>query len=97
MLDGFGLLSSIDLMLLSGEIGMEKPDARLFQIAANHFELSNMNQLLHIGDNVKRDYEGAHAAGARALLFSRTSTTDGPSQVPPEMIVHSLAEVAKCL
>ncbi|VDM46377.1 unnamed protein product [Toxocara canis] len=97
VLDGFELLPLIDLMLLSGEVGLEKPDARLFRVAANRFELSSMDELLHVGDSFKRDYEGARAAGAKALLFVRPSSNESPSPLRPEMIIHSLWEVARYL
>ncbi|VDK50108.1 unnamed protein product [Anisakis simplex] len=97
VLEQFKLVGLIDLLLLSGEIGIEKPDPRIFQLAANRFQLDSTAQMVHIGDNVKKDYDGARAAGANALLFvGSMSTSDAPrGGVQSEDIIHSLADLTK--
>ncbi|KAK6052939.1 hypothetical protein COOONC_09557 [Cooperia oncophora] len=68
-----------DIVLASGELGIEKPDPRVFQLVADHFGI-RPSELLHIGDTVKKDYKGATDFGANAVLFDPSSADcDVPS------------------
>ncbi|CAJ0600359.1 unnamed protein product [Cylicocyclus nassatus] len=62
-----------DLVLLSGEIGLEKPDPKIFEMVLGHYHLTSPSQLLHVGDNVKKDYQAAIKFGAKAFLFDPLS------------------------
>uniref|UniRef100_A0A1I7XTI0 Haloacid dehalogenase-like hydrolase domain-containing protein 3 n=1 Tax=Heterorhabditis bacteriophora TaxID=37862 RepID=A0A1I7XTI0_HETBA len=63
------LSSLFDLVILSGEVGIEKPDPNIFNIIVRRFGLDNKSDLLHIGDDVIKDFEGAQSYGAQAILF----------------------------
>ena len=70
-LQGAGVYDRFELVVASLEYGVEKPDPRLFQVVADHFNVSP-GQVLHIGDNPHDDYEGATGAGMRAALIDRS-------------------------
>uniref|UniRef100_A0A0R3RK92 Haloacid dehalogenase-like hydrolase domain-containing protein 3 n=1 Tax=Elaeophora elaphi TaxID=1147741 RepID=A0A0R3RK92_9BILA len=70
ILEGFRLSSYFEIMLLSGEIGVEKPNKRIFERAAKYFQINHMEEMLHVGDEEEKDFNGARKAGARAVLFS---------------------------
>lgn len=97
LLDAFGLASVIDEMFLSGEVGFEKPDARIFCLAAERSGITDFRHMLHVGDRASKDYEGARAIGARALLFKHCDSTlfdtAEPHSVPKEDIVSSFEEI----
>ncbi|MCM1337099.1 MAG: HAD-IA family hydrolase [Candidatus Amulumruptor caecigallinarius] len=64
-----GLDDMIDLMVLSDDIGINKPDPRLYEYAMERAGESAPAAQLMIGDNVNTDIAGALAAGWQALLF----------------------------
>jgi REG-2-like HAD superfamily hydrolase len=70
-LRGFGLYDCFDLVVASLEYGVEKPDPRLFQVVTDHFAVEP-NDVLHIGDHLEDDFEGAKRFGMRAALIDRS-------------------------
>lgn len=70
ILENLKLSSYFEVMFLSGEIGVEKPNKQIFVKAAKYFEISNMAEMLHVGDDEEKDFNGARNAGARAALFN---------------------------
>ncbi|KAK6741600.1 hypothetical protein RB195_009456 [Necator americanus] len=74
ILEDFNLYSLFDVVVASGEVGVEKPSPQIFEMVLNHYHLSDASQLLHIGDNLKKDYLAARDFGANALLFDPHST-----------------------
>ena len=59
---------------ISTEVGAAKPDGRLFAAAIAKHQCQPA-EAWHIGDSLREDYEGAKAAGLRAILLQRSSTT----------------------
>ncbi|XP_023016187.2 rhythmically expressed gene 2 [Leptinotarsa decemlineata] len=59
------------LVLTSYDVGMEKPDPRIFQEAMFISKLKNLvpEECLHIGDKALLDYSGAKASGWNAVLI----------------------------
>lgn len=55
---------------ISTEVGAAKPDARVFQ-AALHKHGCSAHQAWHVGDSFREDYQGAKAAGLRAIWLKR--------------------------
>jgi HAD superfamily hydrolase (TIGR01509 family) len=86
-----GLLELVDGVVTSAEVGVPKPDARVFRRA---LELARVDadQAIHVGDSPDNDVKGARAAGIRAVLLQR----DGE---PPPGVEHirSLRELAPLL
>jgi putative hydrolase of the HAD superfamily len=57
---------------ISTEFGAAKPDAKLFQ-AGLHKHLCKPQEAWHIGDSRQADYQGAKAAGLKAILIERST------------------------
>ncbi|KAK6741605.1 hypothetical protein RB195_009458 [Necator americanus] len=74
ILEDLDLYSLFDIVITSGEVGVEKPSPRIFEMVLDHYHLNSASQLLHIGDSFKNDYRGATDFGANALLFDPYST-----------------------
>jgi putative hydrolase of the HAD superfamily len=55
---------------ISTEVGAAKPNAMVFQAALDKHNCS-APQAWHIGDSLQEDYEGAKAAGLRAIWLKR--------------------------
>jgi len=59
-----------DSIVISAEAGAQKPEARIFEMAAAQLKTSP-SAMLHIGDSPSEDVAGAQAAGLQALLLAR--------------------------
>ena len=58
-----------DEVVISSEVGVEKPHIEIFDIAAKRLTC-DPHQLVHIGDSEHHDVEGAHAAGWQCILVA---------------------------
>lgn len=64
-----GFSNSFDHLFVSSEIGHEKPDPEIFAHCQTHLQLEP-HQILHIGDSLQHDIEGAQAAGWHAIRIA---------------------------
>lgn len=87
-----GLLEHFDAVLCSGELGAAKPDSRIFAEAAARLGVDPA-RVLHVGDSVVDDYEGAGAAGFRTVLIDRA----GGAGLRAERVIRSLDELTRDL
>lgn len=88
-LETSGLLPWFETVVISGEIGIGKPDPRAFEIALRELG-ADPNECLMVGDGLETDMGGAAAFGIRSVLLSRGSSQqerDGP-------VIASLSELA---
>lgn len=67
-------------IVTSEEAGAEKPSPRIFEYALQKAGLPP-HLAVHVGDHPRKDYEAAHRAGMRALLFK--------PQVPAKRVAES--------
>ncbi|MBV9299331.1 MAG: HAD-IA family hydrolase [Verrucomicrobia bacterium] len=67
ILSGLGVIDAFEHIVISSEIGVRKPAARIFQVAARRFNVETP-EMLHVGDEDGADLRGARAAGLNALL-----------------------------
>jgi len=74
-LEELGIRSLVETVVVSDEVGIEKPDPRIFQIAINRLGVPP-SSILHVGDQVVDDVEGALAVGMRPVLISRDGDVD---------------------
>ncbi|MDL9980796.1 HAD family hydrolase [Microbacterium sp. ASV49] len=64
------LAEGFDAVLVSGEVGIQKPDAAIFALAVERLGVSP-GEALHIGDNQVADVGGARGAGLTAVWIDR--------------------------
>lgn len=71
LLKQLGLADYFDFFIVSGILGIEKPDPRIFEhaIRASGREVGD---LVYVGDSVFHDVQGARGAGMDAILIDRT-------------------------
>ncbi|MEI6084694.1 MAG: HAD-IA family hydrolase [Verrucomicrobiota bacterium] len=67
LLTNLELLQYFDSLTISCEVGVEKPDARMFQTALRSAGVA-AGEALHVGDSPVEDVEGARACGLTARL-----------------------------
>lgn len=70
-----GFHDSFDHIFVSSEIGHEKPDRPIFAHCESKLELAP-DQILHIGDSLQHDIEGATAAGWNAIRIVEEENHD---------------------
>jgi putative hydrolase of the HAD superfamily len=61
----------LDFALISGTLGIEKPEPRLFRLALERAGVP-AGRAVHVGDDPERDCEGAHAVGITPVLLDRS-------------------------
>jgi REG-2-like HAD superfamily hydrolase len=85
----FALTDYFEHVVASLEEGVEKPKARIFQIALERAGVQP-GEALHVGDNPVDDWQGARNVGMRALLIDREATERSDVRITS---LHQLAEV----
>lgn len=53
----------IDKIIISDEVGVNKPDKRIFEYAMNCFEIMDKSEVIMIGDSLGADIKGGQNAG----------------------------------
>lgn len=66
----FNLGRFVQYMVSSEEAGIEKPNAKIFELALNKLKLDK-NQVIMIGDNEKKDIQGAKELGIVAYQVNQ--------------------------
>lgn len=72
ILDEAGITPLLDTIVVSGAVGMKKPDPRIFHLACDRLGVDSA-QTWFIGDHPEQDFEGAHQAGLVAVLLQRNA------------------------
>lgn len=62
------VIDYFDVCLISQEVGIDKPDKRIFELAANKLGLS-CDEIAFVGDNFYADIVGAYRAGMEPIWF----------------------------
>lgn len=75
LLSEFRILDFFTATLFSDEIGIRKPDKRIFEAAASRLNVG-ISTIVHIGDHPEADAWGAKQAGMKAVLL----------ELPPELL-----------
>lgn len=75
LLHELGLAERFAAIVVSAEVGVEKPHPRIFAVAAERLG-ERPERILHIGDRRLEDVEGAQAAGLQALWLARDGGGD---------------------
>ncbi|MCM1292301.1 MAG: YjjG family noncanonical pyrimidine nucleotidase [Bacteroides sp.] len=76
-IDTAGLTPYIDLVVLSDDIGVNKPDRRIYDHAMSRAGVADPKRHLMIGDNPDTDIAGALAAGWQAIWYHPTRAFAG--------------------
>lgn len=82
-----------DVVVLSDDIGVNKPDRRIFDYALKKAGATAETSLI-VGDNPDTDIAGALAAGWKAVFFNPKGLTN---VVEGAMEIHSLKEIVEIL
>jgi HAD superfamily hydrolase (TIGR01549 family) len=96
-LERHGLLKFFDHWSFSDEVGVYKPDRRIFEHALEGLGRPDPARCVHIGDRRRTDVVGARAVGMRAVRI--TSAYDDGSHGEPsgDLVISSYAELLPAL
>jgi putative hydrolase of the HAD superfamily len=86
-----GVSERVDAVVVSGELGAQKPDPALFATALEQLGVA-ATDALHVGDSREADVAGARAAGVRSVWLDRAGRGD-PGGIRPDHVVGDLTEV----
>lgn len=94
-IQGAKLGQYFDEILISGEVGIGKPDAQIFKMALEVFDASPSEAVM-VGDSLDRDILGAQRAGIKGIWLNR-SGDDSTSSIVPDAEVTSLNQMHELL
>jgi putative hydrolase of the HAD superfamily len=92
-----GLRGYVDVAVISEEVGIAKPHARIFEIALERLGVRTADALM-VGDSWHADILGARAAGLRAVWFNpRLRAAPDGSDIPQLRSWQPPADIARQL
>lgn len=92
VLRALGLEDRFHAVIVSGEVGVAKPDRAIFEAALDAIG-ARPDQAWHVGDNPIVDVAGARAAGLTAVWLNRGYQSSADGLAEPHLEVHSLLEL----
>jgi putative hydrolase of the HAD superfamily len=81
-----GVGDYFDLMIFSDEVGIRKPDRRIFNMVARGLRVKP-HEIVHIGDNLKSDAWGAKNAGLGVIHLSGSAGRDKMAESDSKSLV----------
>jgi len=94
-IDGTGIGQYFDAVVVSGEVGVGKPDGGIFEIMISRLRVS-LDAALMIGDSLHSDVMGAQAIGMKAAWINRLGRPRVES-ITPDFEVSNLVELQRIL
>lgn len=83
-------------LLVTGDIGINKPESAVFQEAEKKMRL-NRKETWYIGDSYEHDVIGAKAAGWNAIWLDKDKKAGMVSGCLADYIVHTEEELKECI
>lgn len=94
-IEGAKLAPHFDAVVVSGEVGIGKPDPRIFSRALDQLAISPGAAVM-VGDSLRRDVLGAQQAGLRAIWVNRAGA-DPRDDVSPDAEIADLSQLRALL
>ncbi len=94
-IDRLDLARYFDVVAISGELGISKPDPRIFDHTLATMRVIDRSEVVMIGDSLASDIAGASNAGIDSIWFNPAgNSTNG---IAPTLTVESLDELISLL
>lgn len=87
-----GMAPRLEAMVTSADVGVPKPDARLFVAASERFGVAP-ERCVYVGDRLETDPVAAVAAGLQGVWLDRAGTGDGTRLPADVRRITTLAEL----
>jgi putative hydrolase of the HAD superfamily len=88
----FDLEANFDPIVISGEIGIAKPDPAIFRYALEQAGVS-AGEALYVGDSPVYDIVGAKSVGMRVIWLNRNGLPTENLEIKPDGVVQDLREI----
>ena len=95
-LAGTTLARHFGAIVVSAELGIAKPDPRIFQHALRAVGADAKDSVM-IGDSLSRDVAGARGAGLRSIWIDRGDVSPKPEDAVADARVTALSQIRSCL
>ena len=97
-----GLYDLFDVFAISDELGVEKPDPRIFSAALDALGIrpGDYGKVLMVGNNLRRDVRGANALGLVSIWFhwnDRYPIQPADAMEEPAFVARSAEELLQCV
>ena len=92
LLERLGLAGYFEHMIVSSEVGCEKPDPRIFEIALDRAGVS-AGRSVYVGDNYYDDSVGARRVGMGCLVVNRFGSL-GIEEISDCTVIADISQVA---
>lgn len=89
LLDGLGFSDIVEVVIASADVGLRKPDPRIFELACTRLGVEPARSV-HVGDHLYADVLGARAAGLEPVLIDRHG---GAPQQPGTPLICTLDDL----
>jgi putative hydrolase of the HAD superfamily len=93
-LEGVGLVPYFAIITISGEVGIGKPDPRIFAHTLARLGVPS-TQAVMVGNDLMRDIRGAQKAGITDIWVNRTSAAYVAADTTPNAEITSLLELVR--
>jgi FMN phosphatase YigB (HAD superfamily) len=90
-----GVAQLLDATVFSSEVGVRKPDARIFRAALTRVGASAA-ETVFVGDRLYDDVSGAQAVGMRAVQTRQFRREDDPAY-KPDAVIDDITELPAVL
>lgn len=90
-LELLSLTDKLDEIIVSGDVGTDKPDRDIFMLMCDKLSLPP-DEMVYIGDNPKDDIYGAKKAGYKTIWMNTAAFCSGEA-VPADFSVTELSQV----
>jgi putative hydrolase of the HAD superfamily len=91
-----GLAEYFAPIIISGDYGYRKPDARLFQAALTELQV-RPEQAIFVGNDRFRDVLGARQVGMKTILFCPQGNSGGSPETEPDYILYQYADLPRAI
>jgi putative hydrolase of the HAD superfamily len=88
----FDLERHFDVIVISGEVGVAKPDAAIFGFALDQLAVPG-DEAWFVGDSLHTDVAGAEAAGLTAVWLNRHGSKPKAGHPEPDLEIESMTEL----
>jgi putative hydrolase of the HAD superfamily len=95
-LRALGIQHWFDAVVVSGEVGIAKPDISVFRLALNKLAVE-CEMVWHVGDSLTTDVAGAKAADLTAVWLNRSGRVRREGDPEPNIEIRSLSNLVALL
>jgi putative hydrolase of the HAD superfamily len=94
-IERLGLAKHLDQTLFSSEVGVRKPDPRIFRVMLERLGVEPAHAVF-VGDRLLDDIGGAKGVGMRTVL-THEFRQEEPGEIRPDAVIDRLTELPKVL